>query len=261
MTNAALKLGDFTGLAENYARFRPGYSETVLSAVLGIAGKSARELDVVDVGAGTGIWTRILAARGVKSILAVEPNDDMRSQGEAGNNGLAIGWRKGSAEVTGLADKSADLLCMASSFHWADFDKSTREFHRVLRPAGHFLALWNPRFIHDNPMLVDIENKLGELKPAMQRVSSGSSAFVEKLTTRFNQHPLFLDPVYIEGRHTAQLTQEQYLGVWNSVNDIRAQLGEALFKTFIDYVQSRIAKSPLIDCTYLTRAWVVQARK
>jgi ubiquinone/menaquinone biosynthesis C-methylase UbiE len=261
MSILAVKHGDFTGLAENYARFRPGYSETVLSAILGTAGKPASSLDMVDVGAGTGIWTRMLAARHPQSITAIEPNDDMRTQGERANDGLSIKWRKGSGENTGLADSSADVVSMASSFHWVDFDKGTEEFHRILRPSGCFVALWNPRYIDDNPLLVDIEQKLHTLKPSMQRVSSGKSAFVEELTARFAHHPLFHDPVYLEGRHTSQLTPEQYLGVWNSVNDIRAQLGEASFQEFMRYVEKRIADMKLINCTYLTRAWVIRVRK
>lgn len=261
MTATALRHGDFTGLAENYARFRPGYSDAVLSAILGIVGKPTSQIDAADVGAGTGIWTRMVAGRKPKSMIAIEPNDDMRGQGEAGNGGLSIAWRKGSGEATGLADASVDLLSMASSFHWVDFDKGTKEFHRALKPGGCFVALWNPRYIDDNPMLVEIEKKLAELNPNMKRVSSGKSDFVEKLTARFLAHPLFADPVYLEGRHTSRLTPEQYLGVWNSVNDVRAQLGEAGFAAFMRFVGDRIKGQEMIDCTYLTRAWVVRARK
>jgi hypothetical protein len=46
---------------------------------------------------------------------------------------------------------------MASSFHWADFELATKEFSRVLRKGGRFCALWNPRLIEVNPMLVEIE--------------------------------------------------------------------------------------------------------
>ena len=70
---------------------------------------------------------------------------------------------------------------MASSFHWANFDNATKEFHRVLVNDGVFCALWNPRYIFNNPILVDIENKITELNPDIKRVSSGKSDFVENL--------------------------------------------------------------------------------
>ncbi len=49
---------------------------------------------------------------------------------------------------------------MASSLHWANFDKACDEFHRILRPGGVFVALWNPRFIEANPLLVEIEAQI-----------------------------------------------------------------------------------------------------
>jgi ubiquinone/menaquinone biosynthesis C-methylase UbiE len=49
-----------------------------------------------------------------------------------------------------LADGSVDLVSMASSFHWADFDTACDEFHRILRSGGVFVALWNPRLIEVN---------------------------------------------------------------------------------------------------------------
>ena len=152
-----MKHGDFTGLAGDYAKFRPGYAPQVATAILGFIGKDPAKVDAADVGAGTGIWTRILAARGLHSVTAVEPNDDMRGQGVETSKTTGISWKKGSAEATGLADGSVDLLTMASSFHWADFDKACAEFHRALRPNGVFVALWNPRYIEANPLLVEID--------------------------------------------------------------------------------------------------------
>jgi SAM-dependent methyltransferase len=168
-----MKHGDFTGLAGDYAKFRPGYAPQVATAILSYVGRDAASIDAADIGAGTGIWTRMLADGGLHSVVAVEPNDDMRGQGIEASRGTSIVWRKGSAEATGLPDASADLVSMASSFHWADFEKACDEFYRILRPGGVFVALWNPRFVEGNPLLVEIEAQITKLKPDIQRVSSG----------------------------------------------------------------------------------------
>src|ERR1700687_1402206 len=178
---AMMKHGDFTGLAGDYARFRPGYAPQVATAILSYVGHDAASVDAADVGAGTGIWTRTLAARGLRSVVAVEPNDDMRRQGIETSRGTEIVWHKGSAEATGLPDGSVDLVSMASSLHWADFDKACDEFHRILRPGGVFVALWNPRFIEANPLLVEIEAQITRLKPDIRRVSSGRSGITQRL--------------------------------------------------------------------------------
>ena len=253
-----MKHGDFTGLAGDYAKFRPGYAPQVTTALLGLLQREARTLDAADVGAGTGIWSRILAARGLRSVVAVEPNDDMRGQGIETSANTGISWRKGSAEATGLADGSVDLVTMASSFHWADFDKACSEFHRILRAGGVFAALWNPRLIEANPLLVEIEGQITRLKPDIKRVSSGRSGLTDRLTEMLSGARQFANVLYLEGRHVNRQTPAQYLGAWRSVNDLQVQLGPELFQKFLDFVVQRTAKLPAIETTYLTRAWAAQ---
>ena len=48
-------------------------------------------------------------------------------------------------------------------FHWTEFDTTVKESLRVLRKNGRFTALWNPRLIEVNPLLIEIENHLSEL--------------------------------------------------------------------------------------------------
>jgi len=252
-----MKHGDFTGLAEDYSRYRPDYAPAIVRAILGIVGRPPSEVDSVDVGAGTGIFTRMLAASGVRSVTAVEPNEDMRGQGAANPENGNIVWRKGAAENTGLNSRSADLISMASSFHWADFNQAIEEFDRLLRPGGCFAALWNPRLIEVNPMLIEIEEYLAELKGGeINRVSSGRSAFTEKLTERLELCGKFCAVTYMESKHTICFTRERYVGAWRSVNDLRVQLGAQKFGEFLAWVERRIADSQIIEATYLTRAWV-----
>ncbi|MGE5491997.1 MAG: class I SAM-dependent methyltransferase [Actinomycetota bacterium] len=258
--NQALKAGDFTGLASDYSQHRPDYCPSVLNALLGLLDKPAAQVDFADVGAGTGIWTRMVENKGVRSVVAVEPNDDMRANGIADSRGTSIRWQAGSAENTGLADASCDWLSMASSFHWADFNSATAEFARVLRPGGRFTALWNPRLIEVNPLLVEIEAHLGTLRPDIKRVSSGRSGITQTLTEQLWASPHFDDVVYLEGRHVIAMLPERYLGAWRSVNDLRVQLGPEKFEAFLAFVEQRIAGLKVIEATYLTRAWSARRR-
>lgn len=257
--SAALKYGDYAALAESYSQFRPGYSPHAPGMLLSLFSTAPHDLDAVDVGAGTGIWTRMLANAGVKRVTAVEPNDNMRACGERDSAGHAITWRAGAGEGTGLPDHCCDLVTMASSFHWVDFDRGLKEFHRILRPGGRFAALWNPRLIEANPLLVEIEGWLSELQPALTRRSSGRSGLTDRLSSLLEASPLFDDLVYLECRHVARQTPAEYLGVWASVNDVQVQLGPDRWRTFLDRVERRISNLSEIETTYLTRLWTVQA--
>lgn len=249
------KAGDFSGLANDYSAHRPDYCHSVMRGLLGLLDKPVSDIDFIDVGAGTGIWSRMVHGVGLKSVKAVEPNDDMRGHGMADSQGTSIEWFKGSAENTGQEDQSADWLSMASSFHWADFDVATKEFHRVLRTGGRFTALWNPRLIEANPLLVEIEAHLDTLRPNIQRVSSGRSGITQTLTEQLWKSPYFEDVVYLEGRHIIPMSPDRYMGAWRSVNDLRVQLGAEKFEAFLDFVAERISGLETIEATYLTRAW------
>jgi ubiquinone/menaquinone biosynthesis C-methylase UbiE len=253
-----MKHGDFTGLAGDFARFRPGYAPQVATAILRYVGREAACIDAADIGAGTGIWTRTLAARGLHSVVAVEPNDDMRARGMETSQGTDIIWRKGSAEATGMPDGSTDLVTMASSLHWADFDKACDEFQRILRPRGLFVGLWNPRLIEANPLLVEIEAEISRLKPDIERVSSGRSGITERLTEMLSAKPHFAEVLYLEGRHSVEKTPQEYIGVWRSVNDLQVQLGPELFGKFLDFAEKRVAGLAAIETTYVTRAWAAR---
>lgn len=249
------KPGDFTGLADDYSKYRPDYCPSVLSALLGMLEKPISGIDFVDVGAGTGIWTRMVYTAGVNSVVAVEPNKDMRNYGMMETRRKSVRWVDGSAEMTSLPDGSADWITMASSFHWADFEQATKEFHRVLRPRGRFSALWNPRLFELNPILLEIEGHLNTLNPDINRVSSGLSGITETLSLRLLDSPFFEDVIYLEGRHTVNMSPERYIGAWRSVNDLQVQLGKEKFNKFLNFIEQKIVGLNEIEATYLTRAW------
>src|SRR5207237_342989 len=70
--------GRFTGLAANYAKYRPSYPAAALDFIEAHCELGPRSL-LVDVGCGTGISSRLFAERGIP-IIGVDPNDEMRQQ-------------------------------------------------------------------------------------------------------------------------------------------------------------------------------------
>ena len=256
-----IKKGDFTGLAKSYSQHRPDYSESVLRGLLGLLGKHVNDVEFVDIGAGTGIWTRMVYSAGVAKSIAIEPNPDMRESGIKDSAHTDIEWRAGSAEETGLPDCSADWITMASSFHWADTDRAMIEFHRVLRPGGRFSALWNPRLVEANPTLLEIEEHLNHIAPNLKRVSSGRSGIAQTLEDKLHSSLMYEDVLYLEGKHIIFMSTERYLGIWKSVNDVRVQLGEKKFTEFISHVEHKLEDMDVVEATYLTRAWSARRKE
>lgn len=136
----------FTGLGSLYARCRPSYPPEAVDRVVRRCGLGPGSV-LVDVGAGTGISSRLFGERGVR-VIGIEPNADMRARAEAEPTppGLpAPVYRDGRAEATGLPPAIADAVLAAQAFHWFDAPAALAEFHRVLKPRGWVSLWWNER--------------------------------------------------------------------------------------------------------------------
>ncbi|HEX3368757.1 MAG TPA: class I SAM-dependent methyltransferase [Candidatus Cybelea sp.] len=114
--------------AQSYAAFRPGYPPEAVDAALQGLGNAAA-LTIADIGAGTGISSRLFAQRGA-TVIAVEPNERMRTQAQPHPN---VEWREGSAQQTGLPDKSVDLVVICQAFHWFATPEAMLELARIAR--------------------------------------------------------------------------------------------------------------------------------
>ncbi len=95
---------------------------------------------VVDLGAGTGKFTRLLALTGAE-VIAVEPVAEMRERLAELLPGVAV--TAGTAEDTGLADGCADAVVAAQSWHWFSAGRALAEVERLLRPGGALGLVWN----------------------------------------------------------------------------------------------------------------------
>jgi SAM-dependent methyltransferase len=130
----------FDRVAAQYAAARPDYPPALLDAVEELAGRPLRDARVVDVGAGTGIATRLLLGRGAE-VVAVEPGDGMSAQLRAGLP--AVPLLRGDGNALPLRDAVADFVTYAQSWHWTDPARSVPEALRVLRPGGALAMWWN----------------------------------------------------------------------------------------------------------------------
>jgi SAM-dependent methyltransferase len=131
----------FTSEAQSYVRGRPEYAQALVGWLVDDLGLDAGRT-VVDLGAGTGKFTRLLLKTGAE-VVAVEPVDAMRERLSSMLPGVrAVG---GTAEAMPLETASAAAVVCAQAFHWFANEAALAEMHRVIEPGGWLGLVWNVR--------------------------------------------------------------------------------------------------------------------
>jgi SAM-dependent methyltransferase len=131
----------FSTQAGTYTQGRPDYPHELslwLKRTLGID----EQASVVDLGAGTGKFTRLLSPL-TRHLTAVEPVEAMRQEFTKALPHTPV--MPGTAEALPLPDNTVDAVICAQAFHWFANSAALAEIHRVLKPGGRLGLIWNVR--------------------------------------------------------------------------------------------------------------------
>ena len=120
---------------------------------------------ILDIGSGTGLLSQLLLEHG-NTVLAIEPNDEMRAAAERRLN-RHPGFRslRATAEDTTLPDDSVDCVCAGQALHWFDLPRARAEFARILKPGGFCFFVWNWRNPSRSALIRDLEDLLHRFSP------------------------------------------------------------------------------------------------
>lgn len=161
-----------SGSSGLYDKARPSYPPESLSRIFTAFHQSIENnkkdggINVLEVGAGTGIFTRLLISPPettpeipqINKIIAVEPGPGMREGfssaltkknipvGTTGvNSEEKVQILPGTFDSIPVEDGWADAIVIAQAFHWSHghYENALKELGRVLKPGAPLVLIWN----------------------------------------------------------------------------------------------------------------------
>jgi SAM-dependent methyltransferase len=190
----------FGTAADRYDRYRPTYAAEAVRWALG-----EHPLRVADLGAGTGILSRLLRSEG-HAVIAIEPDDQMRTRLTQVSPDISA--LAGTAEEIPLPDASVDAVVAGQAYHWFEADRAHPEIARVLRPGGVFAAFWNDADLSTPWTVRLVEIIDGPDAVVSDRPPSDFAPPFEPLATGEFRHEFWLTPDDLVGMVT---TRSPYL--------------------------------------------------
>ena len=124
----------FSALSAGYSKYRPTYPVELFRFLASVS--SANNL-AWDCATGSG-QVAVALADYFSNVVA---SDASQSQIDAATQHAGVEYRVATAEQSGLADSSVDLITVGQAFHWFNEPPFMAEACRVLRPEG-VLAIW-----------------------------------------------------------------------------------------------------------------------
>jgi SAM-dependent methyltransferase len=127
---------DFGKTASDYGRHRAGFPARLFDE-LAARGVGRPGQTILDLGTGTGSLARGFARLGA-AVIGLDPSAAMLAEARrlAAAEGVAVDFREGRAETTGLPDARFEVVAAGQCWHWFDRPAAAVEARRLLRPGG-----------------------------------------------------------------------------------------------------------------------------
>lgn len=204
-------------IPQDYVRFRPTYPTELYEALVGLAPGRGLAWDCATGNGQAAVDLSPFFAR----VVATDRDAAQIAHAMTREN---IEYRVASAEASGLADASVDLITVACGVHWFAASGFFAEAARVLRPGG-VLAVWTydgrPRVC---PAVDHVVHEISGVA-----LADDFPAGFEHVRGRYRDLPMTLpelDPPRVEA--TADWTVDEFLGhlgTWSGARAHRRRTG------------------------------------
>jgi len=266
----------FENQAAVYEKTRPSYPPSVVEYVVELVRGHKRAQDtpspVLDLAAGGGKFTRLLATQPGLELSAVEPVAAMRNVFKQVLP--TVPCLEGTADAIPFGDAHFEAVTVAQAFHWISTLESLQDIHRVLRPKSALVLLWNMesrsapwvaalRDVYEQYDVNIPQYRHGKWKKVFA-LPEAQKLFPGPLTTRFFQQEMVVTKGMAWERvlsksYIASLTENEQALVKARVERVLEEHDAAFGLSLKDPVtgkMERAARQPIdTEVTFIRAAW------
>ncbi|EGC29989.1 hypothetical protein DICPUDRAFT_42108 [Dictyostelium purpureum] len=170
-------------VAFKYSNARPSYPIEAIKFIENELNLS-KDSVIIDLAAGTGKFSSLIAQAGYKNITCVEPSGEFRDTCrdileniKTEQKELDYKVLEGFSTSIPAQDNSVDVIFSVQAFHWFANAESIKEISRVLKPNGILFLMWN---VFDN-------EANSEFQPLLSLFRGGNGQKSELMTSPFSQ--------------------------------------------------------------------------
>ncbi|MFN2484845.1 MAG: class I SAM-dependent methyltransferase [Candidatus Limnocylindria bacterium] len=253
----------FDAWAVDYDRYRPGYPDELFATISRALDLPVRP-EVADLGAGTGRATLAMARRGWR-VTAIEPGaamlDPLRRAADAERLGVTV--RQATAEETGLADASVDLVTAAQAFHWFDRPRAVVEMGRIVRRGGGAAMFWNVRDDESSPFLAAYTDLLQRYVPGYEPGAREMRGRPVATRGELASTGAFEPPEFVQLPHEMRMDADRFIGLAFTSSYVRVRMDHAEQARFRDELAALIARhhgDAPFSVPYQIDLWIARRR-
>lgn len=248
---------DFGRTAADYARYRTAFPAELFTrlAARGV-GRSGQR--VVDLGTGTGVLARDLAAAGC-TVTGVDVAPELLARARERDTGLPITYLEAPAEDTGLPAHGWDAVCAGQCWHWFDRPRAAAEVRRLLVDGGVLAICYRDYVLEPGNVCAASEELVLRHNPGWPMAGAhgidANSWAAELESTGFTGIEMFGFDIDVPFSH------EAWRGRMRTSNGVGASLTDAQVAAFDDdlarLLRARFPEEPL---RVPHRIWALLAR-
>jgi ubiquinone/menaquinone biosynthesis C-methylase UbiE len=248
----------FDAVADEYHRARPTYPAGIYDVLEEELGGLAGAV-VVDIGAGTGIASRQLLARGA-TVIALDLAEQMLRHASTSSPTPAVVRADGTAMP--LRHSCADLACFAQAWHWFDVERTAPELVRILRPSGLWAAWWSHPRADGEAWFDALQDLFEQACPAFSRLHRDTG------NRTWEDEPIAATGLFGRGRKVVvpwirEVSCDDWLVEFRStsyVNALEAEPREELLAGAAEIIRARFPDGR-VQLSSTTHIWMARAAR